>query len=146
MTEALTEQGTTPGTILGTVGYMSPEQVRGDPMDLRTDLFSLGCVLHEMLTGQRAFRRRTPAETMAAILNEEPAALTGTGPIFPEALGQVVARCLEKNAESRFQTARDLHFALKQVLAGTREARGRVRLPRPAIERTDGSRWRSCPS
>ncbi len=118
-TQAMTQEGTTPGTILGTVGYMSPEQVRGDPTDVRTDLFSLGCVLHEMLTGERAFRRRTPAETMAAILNEEPAALTTTGAAFPAGLEHVTARCLEKNAESRFQTARDLHFALKQVLGGS---------------------------
>jgi len=120
-TAALTEDGTTPGTILGTVGYMSPEQVRGDPLDLRTDLFSLGCVLREMLTAQRAFRRRTAAETMAAILNEEPTDLSGSGSSFPQGLETVSARCLEKNAESRFQSARDLHFALKQVLAGVAE-------------------------
>ncbi len=122
MTHALTQDGTTPGTILGTVGYMSPEQVRGDPLDLRTDLFSLGCVLHEMLTGQRAFRRRTPAETMAAILNGESGELTGSGSAFPQALAQVAGRCLEKNAENRFQSARDLQFALKQILAGIVES------------------------
>jgi len=120
-TQALTEEGTTPGTVLGTVGYMSPEQVRGDPLDLRTDLFSLGCVLREMLTARRAFRRRTAAETMAAILNEEPAELTGSGTAFPQSLETVAARCLEKDAENRFQSARDLHFALKQVLGGVAE-------------------------
>jgi serine/threonine-protein kinase len=118
VSHALTQESTTPGTVLGTVGYMSPEQVRGDPVDLRTDLFSLGCVVHEMLTGQRAFRRRTPAETMAAILNEEPGERAGSGSAFPQGLAQVAGRCLEKNAENRFQSARDLQFALKQVLAG----------------------------
>jgi TolB-like protein/Flp pilus assembly protein TadD len=84
-------------------------------------LFSLGCVLREMLTARRTFRRRTAAETMAAILNEEPTELEGAGTTFPQSLETVTARCLEKNAESRFQSARDLHFALKQVLAGVAE-------------------------
>ncbi len=120
VTQAMTEEGTSPGTILGTIGYMSPEQVLGDPADWRTDLFSLGCVLHEMLTGNRAFRRRTPAETMAAILNEEPPALTDVGAESgpPPGLSTIIGRCLEKNPELRFQSARDFEFALKEVLRG----------------------------
>ena len=120
-TQELTQDGTTPGTVLGTVGYMSPEQLRGDPVDARTDLFSLGCVLFEMRTGLRAFRRRTPAETMAAILNDPPEAPPADGPAVPPGFEHVTERCLEKSAESRFQTARDLHFALKEVLAGVAE-------------------------
>ena len=120
VTQAMTQEGTSPGTILGTIGYMSPEQVLGDPADWRTDLFSLGCVLHEMLTGNRAFRRRTPAETMAAILNDEPPPLTTAGAegSLPPGLATIVGRCLEKNRELRFQSARDVAFALKDVLRG----------------------------
>ena len=116
LTSAPTATGTEPGTVMGTVGYMSPEQVRGDSMDSRTDIFSFGCVLHEMLTGRRAFQRRTWAETMAVILTAEPAELSETGASFPQTLVGITARCLQKNPETRFQTARDLAFALKEVL------------------------------
>jgi len=134
-TQELTQDGTTPGTVLGTVGYMSPEQLRGDPLDARTDLFSLGCVLFEMRTGLRAFRRRTPAETLAAILNEPPAAPPADSPAVPPGLEHVTERCLEKSAENRFQTARDLHFALKEVLAGVAEpSSGSTTGRRAAIE------------
>ena len=103
---------TAPGTVMGTVGYMSPEQVRGEAADNRSDIFSFGCVLHEMLTGARAFQRETAAESMTAILREEPLELdTATGAISP-ALERVVRRCLEKNPDERFQSARDLAFAI----------------------------------
>jgi len=103
---------TAPGTVMGSMGYMSPEQVRGITVDHRTDIFSFGCVLQEMLTGDRAFRRETAAETMTAILREEPAEVeTTTGALSP-ALWRVVRRCLEKNPDERFQSARDLAFAI----------------------------------
>jgi hypothetical protein len=100
------------GTVLGTVGYMSPEQVRGQVVDARSDIFSLGCVVHEMLAGQRAFSRETGAETMTAILREEAGALPDA---CPPALARVVERCLEKAPAERFQSARDLAFALESA-------------------------------
>jgi len=110
-------RATDPGTVLGTVGYMSPEQVKGHAADARSDIFSFGAVLHEMLTGRRAFQRDTAAETMTAILKEEPAALASgidtTAVGLPPGLARLVARCLEKNPEERFQSARDLAFALE---------------------------------
>jgi Tol biopolymer transport system component len=110
-------RATDPGTVLGTVGYMSPEQVRGHAADARSDIFSFGAVLHEMLTGRRAFQRDTAAETMTAILKEEPAALASgadtTAAGLPPGLARLVSRCLEKNPEERFQSARDLAFALE---------------------------------
>ena len=108
---------TEPGTVLGTVGYMSPEQVRGEEVDARSDLFSLGCVLYEMLTGDRAFADGTPAETLAAILRDQPTGLTGG--VVPSNLEPVVRRCLEKDRNRRFQSASDLAFALRGLLAGT---------------------------
>jgi Tol biopolymer transport system component len=110
-TISLREQ-TDAGRILGTVGYMSPEQVRGEPADARSDIFSLGCVLYEMLTGKRAFRRPTAAETMSAILNEDPRAASDITPTIQPALERAVHRCLEKAPERRFQSASDLAFAL----------------------------------
>ncbi|HWC65534.1 MAG TPA: protein kinase, partial [Thermoanaerobaculia bacterium] len=107
------EARTEPGAVLGTVGYMSPEQVRGAAVDSRTDIFSFGAVLYEMITGQRAFRRNTAAETMTAILNEEPPESHSSAAI-PAALQHIVARCLEKAPEQRFQSARDLGFALAE--------------------------------
>ncbi|MSO30757.1 MAG: serine/threonine-protein kinase [Acidobacteria bacterium] len=103
---------TEPGAVLGTVGYMSPEQVRGLAVDHRADLFALGAVLYELVSGQRAFRRDTAAETMAAILNEHPPDLRATGRPIPPALTRIIERCLEKSPTARFQTASDLAFAL----------------------------------
>ena len=99
---------TVPGSFVGTPAYMSPEQVRGEPVDARSDIFSLGVVVHEMLSGRSPFARDTPAETVAAILMEHPAELATTS----AALARIVGRCLEKTREARFQSARDLAFAL----------------------------------
>ncbi len=100
------------GRVLGTVGYMSPEQVRGEPADARSDIFALGCVLYEMLTGKRAFRKPTSIETMHAILNEDPPAASEVTRAIPPPLERVVHRCLEKSPDRRFQSASDLAFAL----------------------------------
>ena len=102
---------TRPGTVLGTVGYMSPEQVRGEPADYRTDVFSFGCVLYELLFGEPPFRAETDVETMTGILREEPPALRRKSAV-PAELVSVVARCLEKKPEERFQSASDLAFVL----------------------------------
>ena len=103
------------GVVLGTVGYMSPEQVRGQALDHRTDIFSLGAVFYEMLSGKRAFQRETAADTMSAILKEEPGELSGAGRNLPPALGRIVHRCLEKEPADRFQSAHDLAFNLDLV-------------------------------
>jgi serine/threonine protein kinase len=104
---------TSAGVVLGTVGYMSPEQVKGEAADARSDIFALGTILYEMLSGQRAFRRDTSAETMTAILKEEPADLSVTGKPTSPALERIVRRCLEKKPLQRFQSARDLAFNLE---------------------------------
>jgi Tol biopolymer transport system component len=106
---------TEPGTLMGTVGYMSPEQVRGEPVDGRSDIFSLGSVLYEMLSGRRAFARDTPAETMTAILREEPADLLAGAEGLPPPLGHIVLHCLEKQPSERFQSVRDLAFDLSSL-------------------------------
>jgi Tol biopolymer transport system component len=110
---------THPGTIVGTVGYMSPEQVRGDRVDARSDIFALGAVLYEMVTGRRAFRRDTTAETMTAILREEPAEFDETAAAVPATLVRTIRRCLEKRPEERFQSATDLAFDLENITAGS---------------------------
>jgi eukaryotic-like serine/threonine-protein kinase len=109
---------TDPGTVLGTVGYMAPEQVRGHMLDARTDLFALGAVLYEMVTGQRAFQRETAAETMTAILREDPADLAVQQVAQAPALDRIIRHCLEKNPAERFQSAKDVAFAL-EALSGT---------------------------
>ena len=106
------KQITDPGTVMGTVGYMSPEQVRGQAIDHRSDIFSFGSILYEMLSGKRAFQRETTAETMTAILREEPRELSSVNDRVPPQLGRVVSHCLEKRPEERFQSSRDLSFAL----------------------------------
>lgn len=106
---------TTPGTVLGTVGYLSPEQVRGEPADHRSDIFSFGAILYEMLAGKRAFRADTSVETMSAILREEPEEISRTGRELPPGLDRIVRRCLEKSPEERFQSARDLAFHLGEL-------------------------------
>ena len=103
---------TNPGMIMGTVGYMSPEQVRGREVDHRSDLFSFGVILYEMLTGRRAFRGDSAIEVMSAILKEEPPEISLVNSKVPPQLERIVRRCLEKQPEQRFQTASDLSFAL----------------------------------
>jgi eukaryotic-like serine/threonine-protein kinase len=109
---------TGPGTVKGTVGYMAPEQVRGQPTDARTDLFALGAVLYEMLAGQRAFRGETSAEIMTAILREDPPELAVARSGLSSSLDRIVRHCMEKNPPERFQTARDVAFAL-EALSGS---------------------------
>jgi serine/threonine protein kinase/Tfp pilus assembly protein PilF len=123
---ASTTADTAPGTVLGTVGYMSPEQVRSLPVDTRTDLFSLGCVLYEMIAGTRAFGRPTPADTLAAILTADPVPIDPAATGCPPELARLVARCLEKQREARFQSARDLAFALEASLRTARPAPRRI--------------------
>jgi Tol biopolymer transport system component len=106
------------GTVMGTVGYMAPEQVRGQAVDARADLFALGAVLYEMLSGTPAFKRQTSAETLTAILREDPPELAATRAEIPPALDRIVRHCLEKNPVERFQTARDVGFAL-DTLSGS---------------------------
>src|SRR5258706_15894651 len=106
---------TEPGMVMGTVGYMSPEQVRGEAIDARSDIFAFGAILFEMLTGQRAFKRNSSIETLSAILKEEPPDLTETLPNIPPPLEKLVRRCLEKDRDHRFQTAQDLAFNLETL-------------------------------
>jgi eukaryotic-like serine/threonine-protein kinase len=107
--------GTDPGTVMGTVGYMSPEQVRGRPVDHRSDIFSLGAILYEMLSGRRAFAGDSSIETLNAILKEDPPDLSGTGRPLPPALERIVRHCLEKSPDERFASARDLAFDLQAL-------------------------------
>jgi serine/threonine protein kinase/tetratricopeptide (TPR) repeat protein len=114
-TGTLTPAGTQVGTIMGTVGYMAPEQVAGKPADHRSDIFALGCVLYEMVSGRRAFKGDTGVEIMAAILKEEPPQLSSTGAQLPSDLERAIHRCLEKSPEARFQSAADLAYSLKSI-------------------------------
>ena len=107
------------GTVVGTAGYMSPEQVRGEAVDCRTDIFSFGAVLYEMLTGVRAFKRDTTAETMTAILHDDPPENPPDGRALPPALDRIVHHCLEKAPEQRFQSARDMAFDLESITSLT---------------------------
>ena len=122
-----TADGTEPGVVLGTLGYMSPEQVKGKKADARSDIFSFGAVLYEMISGSRAFHRDSAAETMSAILREEPPDLSATNKNVAPGLDRVVRHCLEKNPEERFHSAHDLAFDL-EALSGTT---GSTRLRRP---------------
>ncbi|HEX4440308.1 MAG TPA: protein kinase [Thermoanaerobaculia bacterium] len=110
---------TEPGKIVGTTGYMSPEQIRGDPVDARSDIFAFGAMLYEMLSGKRAFRGDTSVETLNAILREEPPPLAETGRAIPPVLERIAAHCLEKQADARFQSARDLAFDLASLSIST---------------------------
>jgi len=107
--------GTTPGMVLGTMGYMSPEQVRGLSVDHRSDIFSFGALLYEMVSGKRAFRGATPADTMSAILSADPPEFEGATRNIPPILDRLVRRCLEKSPEERYQSARDLAFNLEAL-------------------------------
>ena len=107
--------GTEPGVVLGTLGYMSPEQVRGRPADPRSDIFSFGAILYEMLSGKRAFHGDSAADTMSAILKEDPPDLSVTSQTISPGLERIVRHCLEKNSEQRFHSAHDIAFALQEL-------------------------------
>ena len=130
ISQALNE--TKPGTLMGTIGYMSPEQVRGERADAPSDIFSLGCVMLEMLTGQRPFARKSNAETMAAILRDEPPSLEATD--LPPELDRIILRCLEKAPEERFQSARDLAFDLRSMLTSASGTYRAVSGAMPAVK------------
>ncbi len=119
------------GTIMGTVGYMSPEQVKGAPVDHRSDIFSFGVVFYEMLTGKRAFRGESPIEVMSAILSKEPPEPTETERQIAPAFERIVRHCLEKRPEDRFQSTKDLAFDLES-LSGTFTTSGSTWMKRPA--------------
>ena len=119
---------TQPGMVMGTVGYMSPEQVTGSPAGAQSDIFSLGIVLYEMLTGKLAFERTTSVETMSAILRDEPADLPAN---VPPAVAQITTRCLEKEPSRRFQSAADLAFALRCAAAPSSGSGATPRLQAP---------------
>ncbi|HVO13202.1 MAG TPA: serine/threonine-protein kinase [Vicinamibacteria bacterium] len=110
--EGSTESTTTADRVIGTVGYMAPEQVRGRPADVRSDIFAFGAVAYEMLSGRRAFAGDTAADTMTAVLTRDPDELSRPGLSVPASLERIVRRCLEKDPEERFQSARDVAFAL----------------------------------
>jgi TolB-like protein/predicted Ser/Thr protein kinase len=110
---------TTPGTILGTVPYMSPEQVKGEKVDVRTDIFSFGVVLYEMLTGHQPFTSRSAAETISAILNEEPPTLSRYAPDLPDDLQRITHKCLEKDRSLRYQSAAEVRVDLQRLKRDT---------------------------
>ncbi len=120
---------TNPGVVMGTWGYMSPEQVRAQAVDQRSDIFAFGAILYEMVTGKRTFDKPTSADTMSAILNEEQTALTQLAPTVPLGLQRVIDRCLEKNPDQRFQTASDLGFALEALSDSAMTSAGVLALP-----------------
>ena len=113
--DGMTGAHTSAGMVLGTAGYMSPEQVRGEPADMLSDIFSFGSILYEMVSGQRAFKKNTNAETMTAILHEEPQELSSKIGAMPPALERIVRHCMEKQPRQRFQSARDIAFDLESL-------------------------------
>lgn len=126
------------GTVMGTVGYMSPEQVRSEPIDHRSDIFSFGTVLYEMLSGRRAFQRDSAVETLNAILKDEPTELTESNSRINPSLEKIVRRCLEKKPERRFHSAHDLGFALEALTAPS-DSGLQTTTASPAIKQND---WR----
>lgn len=126
---------TDPGVVMGTVGYMSPEQLKGQKVDHRTDIFSFGAILYEILAGKRAFYRQSAAETMSAILREDPPELSSTNQSVSPALERLVNHCLEKNPESRFHSARDIAFALETLSGSNGSSAQTVTLPAAAARR-----------
>ncbi len=133
-----TAAGTEPGVVMGTLGYMSPEQVKGKPADARSDIFSFGAILYEMLSGKRAFHADSAGETMAAILKEDPPDLSVTNQNISPGLERIVRHCLEKNPEQRFHSAHDLGFDLAALSGTTGQmaatpARRRLRLMPAAL-------------
>jgi serine/threonine protein kinase len=137
----MTSSHTSMGVVIGTASYMAPEQVRGEQVGARTDIFAFGAVLYEMVGGKRAFRRDTGAETMTAVLKEDPPELSDASHLVPPTLDRIVRRCLEKSPEQRFQSAKDLSFALS-ALSGT-DPSGEARILKTR-SRVPGWIWAAC--
>jgi serine/threonine protein kinase/tetratricopeptide (TPR) repeat protein len=136
-TSAPTASGhTQPGTVMGTVGYMSPEQVRGLPVDHRSDIFSFGAILYELLSGKKAFSRHTVSDTMAAILRDEPPDLSESGRHISPALDHIVRHCLEKDRDNRFQSAKDIAFDLSEQSSPTVTSGAQFAAPRTGRRKT----------
>ena len=133
---------TDPNVVMGTVGYMSPEQVRAQATDHRSDIFSFGAILYEMLTGKRAFHRTSSVETMSAILKEEPEELNSSNRNVSPAFERVANHCLEKDPAARFQSARDLSFAL-ETISGISGATGARQALKQDAAATGSKRWRT---
>jgi predicted Ser/Thr protein kinase len=133
-------QATKSGVMLGTIGYMAPEQVRGQPVDHRADIFAFGAILHEMLSGTRAFGAATAADTLSAILDKNPVEIPITAQI-PPALSRIVDRCLEKNPAARFQSTRDLTFALEALDTHPSAITSTTTAPAPAAAHHERRRW-----
>jgi Tol biopolymer transport system component len=132
--------GTTPGMVMGTVGYMSPEQASGEPVDFRSDQFSFGSILYEMAAGKRAFQKKTAIETLSAIIREDPESIAAVNPQAPAPLRWIVERCLAKEPENRYAATRDLARDLKQTFDHLSE----TSLETPAVARpkaANGLRW-----
>ncbi len=134
-TDSATKTDATEQMILGTAGYMSPEQVRGESPDQRSDIFSLGAMLYEMVSGQRAFQGNSQFETLSAILKYDPPLLSGTPAAIPPPLANVIQHCLEKERDQRFQSVRDLAFALSRLTGPSSSDAAILPAARPA-------RWR----
>jgi serine/threonine protein kinase/tetratricopeptide (TPR) repeat protein len=124
---------TVAGTILGTVGYMAPEQVRAEPTDARTDIFALGCVLYELLSGRRAFRATTAADTMTEILRDEPQSLAELGIEAPSTLNRILGRCLAKDPSDRYRSATELAGALHEAASRPSRASVEAKETRPSV-------------
>src|SRR5262249_38236952 len=136
-----TETGTSPGVVLGTVGYMSPEQAAGQPMDFRSDQFSFGSILYEMATGKRAFQKGTAVDTLSAILHEEPKPISQVSPEAPAPLRWIVERCLNKAPESRYAATRDLEAevaSLRDHLSEVSGPEGALVSPARTTRRSEG--------
>ena len=136
-----TAPATEPGMLLGTMGYMAPEQVRGQTADHRSDIFAFGAILYEMLSGQRAFRGATTADTISAILDKDPPDLPTAERHIPPALARVVDRCLEKSPAARFQSTHDLAFALEGLSSHSESGAVVGTLPAPKAKRRDPLAW-----
>jgi serine/threonine protein kinase/tetratricopeptide (TPR) repeat protein len=135
-TSAPTGSGhTEAGTVMGTMGYMSPEQVRGLPVDHRSDIFSFGTILYEMLSGKKAFKKATASDTIAAILKEEPPELTQSGRNISPALDHIVKHCLEKDRQRRFQSTHDIAFALSEASSSAVTSGARFAVSAPSKTR-----------